>query len=411
MRSVTVTGATGYVGSHFVRAARRAGWRVVAASRYAPSHADAWVPYDLRTPAPVLDAEATPIVHLAALTNGSDGPGVEIAAARALLEEARRHGTYVLFVSSQVARADAPTAYGRTKHAIEERVLASGGIVVRPGLVYGGAPGGLYATLLRAARRAVMLPAVVPAPCVQPVHVDDLAAGLLRALESPQQWFGRVLHVAEPQPQPFSAWMHELAATFGRAPWRVPVPAALVLAGAALAAAIGARALADRARSLLAIPPMATASDVAALGLALRSSRVAFARRAARRACVGEGAALLRYVLGAAPGPALVRRYARAIEALRDAQPLPLPRWGVRVPCLLRALDQPRLRAADAEWQWRVHAAAAIAEASPQGARRFLALAGRGSRARRLAAALAALPAEALARAASLALNARRSRG
>ena len=411
MRSVTVTGATGYVGSHFARAARRAGWRVVAATRHASAHADAWVPYDLRTPAWVLDGEATPIVHLAVLAGGSDERDVEVDAAHALLQEARKHGTYVLFVSSQVARADAPTAYGRTKHAIEERVLASGGIVVRPGLVYGGAPGGLYATLLRAARRAVMLPAVVPPPCVQPVHVDDLAAALLRALESPERWFGRVLHVAEPEPRPFSAWMHELAATFGRAPWCVPIPAALVRAGTALAASIGASSLADRARSLLAIPPMATAGDLAALGLALRSSREAFARRAARRACVREGAALLRYVLGAAPGPALVRRYARAIEALRDAQPLPLPRWGLRIPLLLRALDQPRLRAADGEWQWRVHAAAAIAEASPQGARRFLALQGDGSRAWRIGAALAALPVEALARAASLALDTRRRRG
>jgi NADH dehydrogenase len=411
MRSVTVIGATGYVGSHFVRAARRAGWRVVAASRHASAHADAWVRYDLRAPAPVLDGTATPIVHLAVLASESDERDVELAAAQALLDEARSLGTFVLFASSQVARAGAPTSYGRTKHAIEERVLASGGIVVRPGLVYGGAPGGLYATLQRAARRAVMLPAVVPAPCVQPVHVDDLAAALLRVLESPQRWFGHVLCVAEPEPRPFSAWMQELAAAFGRVPWRVPVPAAVVRAGAALADFAGARSLADRARSLLAIPPMATAGDLAALGVALRPSREDFARRAARRACVREGAALLRYVLGAAPGLALVRRYARAVEALRDALPLPLPGWGLRIPFLLRALDQPRLRAADAEWQWRVHTATAIAEASPRGAPRFLALQGEASRTWCIAAALAALPAEALARVASLVLGTSRSRG
>jgi NADH dehydrogenase len=156
---------------------------------------------------------------------------------------------------------------------------------------------------------------------------------------------------------------------------------------------------------------MATAGDLAALGVALRPSREDFARRAARRACVREGAALLRYVLGAAPGLALVRRYARAVEALRDALPLPLPGWGLRIPFLLRALDQPRLRAADAEWQWRVHAAAAIAEASPRGAPRFLALQGEASRTWCIAAALAALPAEALARVASLVLGTSRSRG
>ena len=148
MRTLVVTGAGGYLGRHLVAAARASGWRVIAATRR-PIVADVeWLPYRLEDE---IAADAIPdravIVHLAAQTGAALDASIEQRAADRLIDAATRRHARLVFVSSQTARADAPTPYGRTKAAIEARVVAAGGIAVRPGLVYGGSPGGVYADL------------------------------------------------------------------------------------------------------------------------------------------------------------------------------------------------------------------------------------------------------------------------
>src|SRR5690606_18848395 len=101
-------------------------------------------------------------------------PEMEIHAASALLSATTALKARFIFVSSQTAQAGAPTQYGRTKHSIEQLVLESGGIVIRPGMVYGGPSLGLNGTLSRLVRKLPVLPAFLPSPRVQPVHVDDL---------------------------------------------------------------------------------------------------------------------------------------------------------------------------------------------------------------------------------------------
>ena len=402
MRTLVVTGANGYVGRHFVATARAAGWRVVAATRRRLQTADDWIAYDFASrPDARAFPQGAPIVHLAAVTSADADARVELEAARALLDVARSQGTFVLFASSQAARADAPSAYGRSKHAIEQDVLRADGIVVRPGLVVGGSPGGLYATLLHVARTAPLWPAVVPAPLVQPVLVDELAQALLRMLDAPGRWRGRVTCIGADEPVSFNEWMRALAASRGRRLRMVPVPAMSVRVGAAVVERCGGASLAARARSLIAIAPMECRGDLAELGLVLAPPLQPLRERANARAIIAEGTALLRYILGEAPALALVRRYVRVIGTLRNERPLPLPAACLRWPALVRVLDQPPVRAAGEEWRWRLHAATTIAEASVQGARRFLPLAGSSSRAGRVAGAGLALALDVVARVAS----------
>ena len=187
MKSLIVTGATGYIGRHVVERAQARGFTVIAASRRQPAFpAVRWIPYQL-------DGELTPgdfpqdatLIHLAAETRESSAAteALELAAARRILAVARLRGLRVVHVSSQAARADAPTPYGRAKWQVEQEILRQGGFVVRPGLVYGGVPGGVFAGLVDTVRRLPILPAIVPAPRVQPIHVEDLAEGLLRIAE------------------------------------------------------------------------------------------------------------------------------------------------------------------------------------------------------------------------------------
>ena len=83
---------------------------------------------------------------------------------------------------------------------------------------------------------------------------------------------------------------------------------------------------------------------------------------------------MLTYVLREEPTGELTRRYVRVVESLRTVGALDLPSWALRRPSLLALLEggaslQDDLRE---ELAWRFNAAVTLAEANPQGARRFL---------------------------------------
>jgi NADH dehydrogenase len=186
MKQIVITGASGYIGRYLMAAARARGWRAFAATRRCPANGVGdWIPYVLedevlasRFPA------AAVLVHLAANTSvASDADEQRVIAARRLLWISRERGSRFIFVSSQTARPGAPTAYGRAKWRIEQDVRAAGGSIVRPGLVYGGAPGGVFGQLCRLVQHSIFLPALIPSPRVQPIHVMDLAEGILRIVE------------------------------------------------------------------------------------------------------------------------------------------------------------------------------------------------------------------------------------
>jgi NADH dehydrogenase len=219
------------------------------------------------------------------------------------------------------------------------------------------------------------VPALLPAPRVQPIHVDDLAEGLLRGAERDDLPAGAYNLAAETAIS-FTAFLRAIAAhrlRCRRVFLPVPVPMlefAFSVAGAAFA---GER---ERLRSLTRLQPLATGEHLATLGLRLRTleSGMQPSGRDRRRRLLMEGRSLLGYVLGSRAPPALIARYARAVETVRDGRSLPLPRWALRWPVAIAALDdRAQLSTAGArELAWRLDAASALAEASPAGARSFL---------------------------------------
>jgi len=196
-RVVFVTGGAGFVGQRLLPALVAAGMRVVALDRSGTLagtvpdaesvRGDLLNPEDYRAALAACDT----VLHLAAATGRASAAEHHRTNARGtevLIEEARRAGVRkFLFVSSIAVTFDDLTAYhyAQAKSAAEATVRASGlpFLIVRPTMILGaGAP------LLASLEKLALLPvAVLPGngrALVQPVHVDDVVAALVRAVEA-----------------------------------------------------------------------------------------------------------------------------------------------------------------------------------------------------------------------------------
>ncbi len=375
-----ITGSAGYIGSRLVEHASYHNHQVIAASRNKFYKALDWVYFDIfhfrefNIPTGV-----DVIIYLAAVFDKKNNELEEVLAAKHLIQVAKRTGAKFIFVSSQTARMTAPTAYGRSKWLIEREVLAAGGWVVRPGQVYGGPERGLFGVLVNTVRRLPVIPAFFPSPMIQPIHVDDLVAALLKLAES-NNIPSSVLCIGAAESVSFTNFLQSIAKIrLRRCRLIIPVPIFLVRL---LVVAMGRRLRAelglDRLTSLFDLPAMEVERDLRLLGVSLRSlsSGMALSGNNRRRSLIREGQALLAYVLKARPTPVLIRRYVRSIEIMKGGLPLHLPEFVLRWPMAIALLDDAATlsTSSGANFVWRLNAAVVLAEASVQGARRFLAI-------------------------------------
>jgi nucleoside-diphosphate-sugar epimerase len=379
---ILITGASGYIGKSLVKIAAAHNHQIVGASRRPMESVSLWFPFDLDSSSELtLPEDIDAVIHLASHTSAADKNNKqnepEVAAACALITAAHKIGAKFIFVSSQTAREKAPTTYGRTKWHIEQDVLAANGLVVRLGQVYGGPEQGLFGTLVNLVRRLRVLPAFVPSPLVQPIHIDDCAEGLLRYIELKEMDSG-VYCLASPEPISFATFLKSIARNRVRGQRLfVPVPTLLIkimtnILGSELTAKHGLH----RMNSLFDLSPMDTATDLCTIGLELRSLHSGMHRSGSdrRRRLIREGTALLTYLLKDKPTSQLLRRYVYMVEKVRGGTPLDLPSWLLQWPVTFALLDDrssgnsPQLN----ELDWRLDAAMVLAEASVQGAVRFL---------------------------------------
>lgn len=373
---VAITGSSGYIGCRLVAALGARHVPVLHLGRTKPATPGDWLPFDLSSAtAPQLPDDTTVLVHLAVGKQNATGPdtAAELAAAKALFLEANRVGARMIFVSSQTARANAPSKYGRTKFEIETLIISEGGFVVRPGQVYGGSEKGLFGILCILSRTLPALPFFLPDPQVQPVHVDDLvevliSASNLTAIEK------RVFNACAPESIGFSRFLAALSRhRVRRTRWMLPVPAIFVTAANTMVpTGIAERIGLDRLMSLLELPVLTSAADLNELGVTLRSLETGMARCGNRSLLAREGHDLLRHLLREDPKVSLVLRYARGVDhSVLSKMPLELiTDW--RRPGLF-AGNGAVLPVHRDIYRERIRLATRIAEASPQGAKRFLA--------------------------------------
>jgi len=235
MERVLVAGGTGYLGRRLVP-------RLVATGRPVRvlARGDARVPAgaeaargDLADPASLgaaLEGVHT-VYHLVGIIREegrSTFRAVHVDGTRALVEAARRAGARRFFYVSAIgARADAPTAYWRTKAEAESIVQAGGmeWIVLRPSIVF--APDGEIFKVLQQLTAFPVVPVLGPGTArLAPIRADDLADIEVFALDRPAAW-NRVHEVAGPEAMEFNELLRRTARARGRRVALVHVPLAL----------------------------------------------------------------------------------------------------------------------------------------------------------------------------------------
>lgn len=254
-----VTGASGFIGGHLVRALKDGGWDVRAFVHKTPL---AEIPGVVSVAGDIQDVSALEkgmagagvVFHLAAavgsiVTDPRAFREVNVGGTEAVLAAAKRAGVgrVVHFSSAgvlgavkagDVAREDYPpapgTLYDRTKLEAEEaaRRAAADGldvVIVRPGWAYGPGDRRTFKFIRAVCRRKLVL--VGGAPGRQtPVYIDDLTAGTLLAADEGRS--GAVYHLAGDEILTTEEMTRIVAAVCGVAGPRVRLPKGPALAAA-----------------------------------------------------------------------------------------------------------------------------------------------------------------------------------
>ncbi|KPM54938.1 epimerase [Frankia sp. CcI49] len=225
-----VVGGSGFLGSRTVRHALAAGHQVTGLARGGSGAGRLTalgakvVRGDLDDAAALRGAfaetKADALLNIASLGFGHADTIVETAV--------RAHLTRALFVSTTgiFTALDPPSK--QTRLAAENTIRTSGldWTIIRPTMIYGGPDDRNMARLLNLLQHWPMLPIPLPAgghQLHQPVHVDDLAELLVRAVEL-DITIGRTYNAAGPAPLTLRQVVEQAGAAAGRRPRCLPIP-------------------------------------------------------------------------------------------------------------------------------------------------------------------------------------------
>lgn len=264
MATILVFGASGVVGQFLLPKLAVRGDRVLAVSRSVPAGArDAakieWLRGDLCGEVPPLPP-ANIVVSLGPLDAfaawfaravSTEALGAEtrrVIALSSMSAESKRDSIDAAERALSVRLRDAETLLMRAarEHGID-------GTIFRPTLIYGTGRDRSLAPIARFARRWRMLPIPLGADGLrQPVHAADLAEACLAALGN-ESTFAQIYPLGGGERLRFDAMLRRIALGPPRLALPVPVPLALLRAGARLARGrIGAGALARLTEPLIA---------------------------------------------------------------------------------------------------------------------------------------------------------------
>jgi nucleoside-diphosphate-sugar epimerase len=254
-----LTGAYGYVGSRIRQALEANDWRVVALSRRRP-HVSGDLPWSLDGEHSITEdlrrRSVTALVHGAwdfAQVRWDGIERVNVQGSVRLFEEALAAGVRrIVFISSMSAYPKAHSLYGRAKMAVERAAKNFSVAVIRPGLVYGDRPGGVFGAMQQRVNRSSLIPIIGDGSYPQYlVHEDDVGAAVLSALNA-ESVSPEPISVAHPEPWPLRRLIEKIAKSQSRHVRLVPVPWWFIFGGLKLAEMMAA-SLAFRSDSVVSL--------------------------------------------------------------------------------------------------------------------------------------------------------------
>ncbi len=240
-----ITGSNGYVGGCLRAFLAAQGWDILDLTRQ-PKPGTRGVPFQLGSDvAPAALAGVSALIHCAydfKPLSWAEIQAVNVRGTQKLLQAARAAGVpQIVCISSISAYDECRSLYGKAKLVIEQMALDQGALVIRPGLVYGPGPGGMFGKLIAQVRKAAIIPLIGDGSQIQfLVHHADLSAFVAQTLTAAPV-APRRLTAAHPQPWPFKQLLQEIARALSKKVTFVPLPWRLVWAGLKSAETLGVR--------------------------------------------------------------------------------------------------------------------------------------------------------------------------
>ena len=276
-----ISGSNGYVGGCIKQFLAGHGWDILELTRQ-PKPGVRGIPFQLGAEvSPQSLAGVTALVHCAydfKPLGWDEIQAVNVAGTQKLFAAACAAGVgKIVCISSISAYDGCRSQYGRAKLAIEKISLEHGALVLRPGLVYGSGPGGMFGKLTAQVRQSKVIPMIGDGSQIQfLVHHEDLSAFIASSLEPGAAIHPRLLTAAHAQPWPFKQLLQEIARALDKKVTFVPLPWRLAWAGLKMAEICGLRLnfRSDSLVSLMHQNPRPDFSGNASCGLTCRTFEI-----------------------------------------------------------------------------------------------------------------------------------------
>ena len=229
-----VTGATGYVGSRIIDRLRTKGHRVYALGRDRSGKSDnLHAPFRLEDTEHSFPTDTEVLIHCAydfRPHRRADIEQVNGDGSIRLFESARLAGIpHRIFISTMSAYEGCASNYGRVKLRVEQEVLRTGGIVLRPGLVYGDRMGGMMGTLAGLIEKSQLVPLIGDGrQALYLIHEADLGDLVAHVSSQPVGVVSRPVTAAHPEVMTFRQILAAISAAKGRRTTFLPLPWRLV---------------------------------------------------------------------------------------------------------------------------------------------------------------------------------------
>jgi nucleoside-diphosphate-sugar epimerase len=218
-----ITGSNGYVGGCLKNYFNAHGWEVLELTRQ-PKPSARGVKFQLGNEIdPASLAGVSVLVHCAydfKPLHRDEIRAVNVEGSRKLFQAARAAKVgKIVCISSISAYDGCRSLYGQAKLGIEKLALENDALVIRPGLVYGNGPGGMFGKLTAQVRQSSVIPLVGDGSQIQfLVHDEDLSGFIEKFAADQVKIPTQILTAANEQPWPFKKLLLEIARALDKKP-------------------------------------------------------------------------------------------------------------------------------------------------------------------------------------------------